>query len=112
MSWDIDLYNDRDIEAASFNYTHSTNGAIRSTGVAWDAKTLDGMTAAELREHIQPFLVAVIEAPSTFEQFNPDNGWGTVVPRPHTDQTSLLEVMVMLACACEQNPDAIVHASF
>lgn len=100
MSYDISL-TDANGEVYWRNHTSNTSRMWRTAGV--DLHDLHGRTGRDLAEAVSPALAVIVADPDQFEQYVPDNKWGTV--------ETTVSFLSDLVRAGREHPDAIVTVS-
>jgi hypothetical protein len=110
MSLDISLYYESPDELHNYvfdaNITHNLNRMADAAGFyrhLWRGDEIDVTKAHQLIFPLKAGIAAMIERPSYFRQFEPDNKWGTY--------DKFLPWLANLLEACVQNPDAFIHRS-
>lgn len=106
MSLDVTLTAVRPTEVFSANITHNVGKMAEEAGIykhLWRPEELGITTAKELIEPLTEGLVRLRSNPKHYEQFEPENKWGTV--------GSLTSFVADYLHSCKLNPDALISVS-
>jgi hypothetical protein len=105
MSLDVTLSAVRRTSVYDGNITHNLGPMAEAAGiykVLWRPEEIGVTTAAQLIEPLREGLAKLESAPGDFRRHDAPNGWGRY--------EHLVEFVRQYLAACEENPDAEVHA--
>ncbi|MBD9573779.1 hypothetical protein IB260_00525 [Pseudomonas sp. PDM23] len=88
------------------NITHNLNTMAEAAGIyrhLWRPDEIGLTKAQELIEPLSSGLKALIESPSSFDEYRPSNGWGSYA--------GLVEFVARYIEACRKYPDADIRVS-
>lgn len=107
MSLDLKLVALRPVSIWDENITHNLSSMALEAGlyeVLWrpELPGPENLTAAQAIPVLRVGLAALKADPERFKRLNPKNGWG--------DYEGLVRFVESLLAACEENPDATLHA--
>jgi len=106
MSLDVYLTAVRPTNVFEANITHNLGKMAGEAGIyqhLWRPEELGITKAAELIEPLRAGLAKLVENPTKFREFAPDNGWGTY--------EGLVNFVTKYLGACAENPDAEIMVS-
>lgn len=105
MSLDVYLMVDDDC-VFDRNITHNLNTMADAAGIylhLWRPEEIGITKAGELIEPLRNGLNALTESPSRFDEYRPENGWGSYA--------GLVEYVARYIEACRKYPDAEIRVS-
>lgn len=90
----------------SANITHNLNRMANAAGIyeaLWRPEEIGVTHAIQLIPLLREGVARLVKNPKEFEQYNPENGWGTY--------SGLVSFVKEYLAACEEYPDATVYVS-
>lgn len=103
MSLDVYLHVVKPVEVHNTNITHNLGKMAKEAGIyeaLWRPEEIGVQWAYELAPLLRDGIERLEAEPIFFQQFNPENGWGSY--------EGLLQAVKNLYAACMENPDANV----
>jgi len=88
------------------NITHNLNRMANAAGIyqaLWRPEEIGVTHAIQLIPLLREGVARLVKNPKEFEQYNPENGWGTY--------SGLVSFVRNYLAACEEYPDATVYVS-
>jgi hypothetical protein len=106
MSLDVDLMVTKPVSVFSYNITHNLGSMAKALEVyqhLWRPEEIGITKAHQLIEPLEKAYLELIANFQSYEQYNPENGWGTI----HT----LRDFIKSYLEACKETPDADIHVN-